>query len=360
MKKEKENIDHELKEIREQKEQIEDLLNKSEENLNIAEEKGANSFHEVENLKRQMMKIQSSACADSARKELEIGKLKAEADSLRKELDEKVRDHDETITTLKITEKENEFLKKDLAQKHNRESELKLDLTSTNSKLQSYVIERECWEREVKNVLSEIEQQKNASQSKEEKMERMRTRYEKEIGFLQERVEALEREVRIIQEANEQQRHADEIAGKLALETKDMEIDNLKLRLQASRMHTSEKSDVLDIMKEQLNERTREIADLMEQIRMLKESYHLELGSMHAELKCAQMENMLHKRGEISDSFGGSRQEAELLEAIKESRKESERLRNMLKNKMKEMKSLRKHILSERVGGAKKPGYTMY
>lgn len=357
---EKENLDRELKGTVEQKEHIEELLNKSEENLNIAEEKAVNSFHETENLKRQMVKVQSGACADSARNQLEIGKLKAEAESLKKELNEREREHSESLTKWKVTEKENEFLKKDLAQKHSRESELKLDLTSTNSKLQSYVIERECWEREVKSVLSEIEQQKNASQSKEEKLERLRTRYENEIKFLQERVDALEREVRIIQEANEQQRHADEIASKLALESKDMEIDNLKLRLQASRVHTSEKSDVLDTIKAQLHERTREISDLMEQIRMLKESYHLELGSLHADLKCAQMENMLYKRGELSRSFGGSKHETDLLDAIKQSRKESERLRNLLRNKMKEMKSLRKHILTDRVGAARKPGYTVY
>lgn len=92
---------------------------------------------------------------------------------------------------------------------------------------------------------------------------------------------------------------------------------------------------------------------------MLKESYHLELGSLHADLKCAQMENMLQKHGELSESFG-SRQESELLDAIKQSRKESERLRNLLKLKMKDMKSLRKHILSERVTGTRKPGYTTY
>ena len=359
VKSEKDNLDRELKAVLEQKDHAQQMLNKSEENLNTAEGKAASSFHEIENLKRQMVKVQSSACADSARKQLELGKLRAEAESLKKELKDREREHNESLTKFKVTEKENEFLKKDLAQKHNRESELKLDLTSTNSKLQSYVIERECWEREVKTVLSEMEQQKNANQSKEERLERLRTRYENEIKFLQDRVDALEREVRIIQEASEQQRHADEIASKLALESKDMEIDNLKLRLQATRMHTSEKSDVLEIMKDQLDERTRQIADLMEQLRMLKESYHLELGSLHADLKCAQMENMLQKRGELSGSFG-SRQESELLDAIKQSKKESERLRNLLKLKMKDMKSLRKHILSERVSGTRKPGYTTY
>ena len=356
---EKDNLDRELKGVLEQKDHVQQMLNKSEENLNTAEDKAASSFHEIENLKRQMVKVQSSACADSARKQLELGKLRAEAESLKKELKDREREYNESLTKFKVTEKETEFLKKDLAQKHNRESELKLDLTSTNSKLQSYVIERECWEREVKSVLSEMEQQKNANQSKEERLERLRTRYENEIKFLQDRVDALEREVRIIQEASEQQRHADEIASKLALESKDMEIDNLKLRLQATRMHTSEKSDVLEIMKDQLDERTRQIADLMEQLRMLKESYHLELGSLHADLKCAQMENMLQKRGELSGSFG-SRQESELLDAIKQSKKESERLRNLLKLKMKDMKSLRKHILSERVSGTRKPGYTTY
>lgn len=356
---EKESLDRELKGVIEQKDHIKHLLNRSEEQLTATEQKSVNSFHEVENLKRQMVKIQSGACADSARKQLELGKLKAESESLKKELKEKEKEYNDNVTKFKVTEKENEFLKKDLMQKHNRESELKLDLTSTNSKLQSYVIERECWEREVKSVISEMEQQKNASLSKEERLERLRTRYENEVKVLQDRVEALEREVRIIQEASEQQRHADEIAAKLAIESKDMEIDNLKLRLQATRMHTSEKSDVLEIMKDQLDERTRQIADLMEQLRMLKESYHLELGSLHADLKCAQMENMLQKRGELENT-SGSRQEAELLEAIKQSRKESERLRSLLKGKMKEMKSLRKHILTKRVSGGRKPGYTMY
>lgn len=356
---EKESLDRELKGAIEQKDHVKHMLNKSEERLTAAENKAVNSFQEIENLKRQLVKIQSGACADSARKQLELGKLKAETESLKKELKDKEKEHNDNVTKFKVTEKENEFLKKDLAQKHNRESELKLDLTSTNSKLQSYVIERECWEREVKSVISEMEQQKNASQSKGERLKRLRTRYENEVKFLQDRVEALEREVRIIQEASEQQRHADEIAAKLAIESKDMEIDNLKLRLQATRMHTSEKSDVLEIMKDQLDERTRQISDLMEQLRMLKESYHLELGSLHADLKCAQMENMLQKRGQLSDSLG-SRQEAELLEAIKQSRKESERLRSLLKSKMKEMKSLRKYILTERVGEGRKPGYTVY
>lgn len=351
------NLEAELKKALQQKESKTERLMKLEENLNIAEEKAGNSFREMENFKRQMVKVQSDACSDSVRKQLEIGKLRAEAESLRKELHEKDKELSETLSKTKITEKENEFLKKDLAQKHSRESELKLDLTSTNSKLQSYVIERECWEREVKSVLSEMEQEKNVSQSKEEKMKRLRTRYEKEIKFLRDRVEALELEVRVIQEANEQQRHADEISSKLAMESKDIEIDNLKFRLQANAMHTSEKNGVMDIMKQRLQERTREIADLIEQIRMLKESYHLELGSLHADLKCAQMENMLCTRGEMNMGLEDSRQEKELLEAIKNSRKESERLRNLLNSKMKEMKSLSNYIMSERGSGDRKTGY---
>ncbi|XP_068761620.1 golgin subfamily A member 4-like [Montipora capricornis] len=351
------NLEAELKKALQQKESKTERLMKLEENLNNAEEKAGNSFREMENFKRQMVKVQSDACSDSVRKQLEIGKLRAEAESLRKELHEKDKELSETLSKTKITEKENEFLKKDLAQKHSRESELKLDLTSTNSKLQSYVIERECWEREVKSVLSEMEQEKNVSQSKEEKMKRLRTRYEKEIKFLRDRVEALELEVRVIQEANEQQRRADEISSKLAMESKDIEIDNLKFRLQANATHTSEKNGVMDIMKQRLQERTREITDLIEQIRMLKESYHLELGSLHADLKCAQMENMLCTRGEMNMGLEDSRQEKELLEAIKNSRKESERLRSLLNSKMKEMKSLSNYILSERGSGERKPGY---
>lgn len=354
------NLGSDLKNALGQKENTQELLSKLEANLNIAEEEAGNSFHEAENLKRQIVKIQSDACADSVHKQLEIGKLRAEAESLRKELSEMDKELNETRTKFKITEKENEYLKKDLAQKHSRESELKVDLTSTNSKLQSYVIERECWEREVKSVLNEIEQEKCASQSKEEKMKSMRTRYEKEIKFLRDRIEALELEVRMIQEANDQQRHADEISAKLAIESKNMEIDNLKLCLQANAMHTSEKNNVMDTMKDRLQERTREITDLMEQIRILKESYHLELGSLQADLKCAQMENMLSKRKETSMGFEDGKHETELLEVIKNSKRESEKLRKELEKKMKEMKSLRKCILSERENGEKHPEYFIY
>lgn len=56
-------------------------------------------------------------------------------------------------------------------QKYSWELELKLDLIFINSKFQSYVIERECWEREVKFVISEMEQQKNVSLLKEERFE---------------------------------------------------------------------------------------------------------------------------------------------------------------------------------------------
>ena len=59
---------------------------------------------------------------------------------------------------------------------------------------------------------------------------------------------------------------------------------------------------MLEIMKDKLDMRTRQIADLMKQLRLLKESYHLELGSLHADLKCAQMENMLHKKEELTGS----------------------------------------------------------
>jgi len=351
------NLGSDLKNALGQKENTQELLSKLEANLNIAEEEAGNSFHEAENLKRQIVKIQSDACADSVHKQLEIGKFRAEADSLRKELSEKDRELNETRTKFKITQKENEHLKKDLSQKHSRESELKVDLTSTNSKLQSYVIERECWEREVKSVLNEIEQEKSASQSKEEKMKNMRARYEKEIKFLRDRIEVLELEVRMIQGANKQQRHADEISAKLALESKNMEIDNLKLCLQANMMHTSEKNDVMDIMKDSLQDRTREISRLMEQIRILKETYHLELGSLQADLKCAQMENMLSKHKETSMEFEDGKQETELLEVIKSSKRESEKLRKELERKIEEMKSLRKCILSERANEEKDPEY---
>ena len=354
------NLGSDLKNALGQKENSQELLSKLEVNLNIAEEEAGNSFHEAENLKRQIVKIQSDACADSVHKQLEIGKFRAEADSLRKELSEKDKELNETRTKFKITQKENEHLKTDLAQKHSRESELKVDLTSTNSKLQSYVIERECWEREVKSVLNEIEQEKSASQSKEEKMKNMRARYEKEIKFLRDRIDVLELEVRMIQGANEQQRHADEISAKLAIESKNMEIDNLKLCLQANAMHTSEKNDVMDIMKDSLQERTREITGLMEQIRILKESYHLELGSLQADLKCAQMENMLSKRKETSMEFEDGKKETELLEVIKSSKRDSEKLRKELEKKMKEMQSLRKCILSEKANGEKHPEYLIY
>ena len=354
---EKGNLENEVKEMLQQKENLQQLLNKSEDNLKEADDSAVNLFQEIETLKRQMVKERSSVCADSARKQLEIGKLKGESESLKKELNDKEKENSKTITRCKVTEKENEFLKKDLAENHARQSELKLDLTSTNSKLQSYVIERECWQREVKSVLSEMEQQKNASHTKEERLERLRMRYENEIGFLRARAEALEREVRVTQEASDQQRHADEIASKLALECKEMEIDNLKLRLQATRIYGGENANVLQTVKEQLDERTRQIADLMEQLRVLKESYHLELGSLHADLKCAQMENMLQRQA------GGGRlgNESDLVEAIKQCRTEGERLRILLKNKMEEMKSLRKHILSERVvGGVKHPRYRLH
>jgi hypothetical protein len=51
---------------------------------------------------------------------------------------------------------------------------------------------------------------------------------------------------------------------------------------------------------------------------------------------------------------------SDLLEAIKSSRKESERLRNLLGNKMKEMKNLKKHVMSERGVSGSRPSYSLY
>ena len=72
-----------------------------------------------------------------------------------------------------------------------------------------------------------------------------------------------------------------------------MEIDNLRMRLQATWMHTSDKNTVVDQMKNQLDERTSQINDLMNQMSLLKDNYKLELASVQADLKCSQMENLL-------------------------------------------------------------------
>lgn len=69
-------------------------------------------------------------------------------------------------------------------------------------------------------------------------------------------------------------------------------------------MYISEKSDVLEIMKDQFDECIRQIVDFMEQLWMLKESYYFELGSLYVDFKCVQMENMLQKCEEFSGSFG--------------------------------------------------------
>lgn len=80
-----------------------------------------------------------------------------------------------------------------------------------------------------------------------------------------------------------------------------MEIDNLRMRLQATRIHSSDKNTVVDQMKNQLDERTSQINDLMGQMSLLKDSYHLELASVQADLKCSQMENLLKlRKGEHS------------------------------------------------------------
>ncbi|XP_032232001.2 centrosomal protein of 290 kDa [Nematostella vectensis] len=348
---EKENLETERKCLLQEKNRTQDLLDKSEQELKAAEENLVKSFQENESLKRQMLKVQSTSCADSVKLQADIGKLKTELQSTKKDLSDKIKEYNDLFAKNKVTEKENEFLKKELGNTHNREAELKLDFTSTNSKLQSYVLERECWEREVKTVLAEIEHQKNSNSAKEQRLERLRKRYEQEIGFLSQRVTALERELRVVQEASEQQRHADEIAAKLALEAKDMEIDNLRMRLQATKMTANDRSSVVDQMKNQLDERSQQINELMEQIKILKDSYHLELASVQADLKCSQMENLLKIRRDMGNdnSFTASQDTvSDLLEAIKASRKESERLRKLLGKKMMEMKSLKRHILSER------------
>ena len=352
----KESLENENKALFDEKHVAQKQFNCSDANLRNAEDKLVKSFQENESLKRQHIKTQSSACADLAQKQLAIGKFKAETESLKKELSEKEKALNEVSTKCKVTEKENEFLKKELGDIHHQKSDLKLDLNVTTSKLQSYVLERECWEREVKNVLAEIEKQKNANHSKEQRLERMRMRYEQEVKYLQQRVEGLEREMRVTQEGFEQQRHGDEIAFKLAQESKDMEIDNLKLRLQTTRLHANDKTNVLDVMKGQLDQRSQQIQELTEQMKCLKESYQLEVASLQADLRCAHMENLLKTRGETgaSDGFGRSGYDnvGDLLDGIKSSRKESDRLRRMLGSKMKEMKSLNRHMSLERSGNA--------
>ena len=71
-----------------------------------------------------------------ARQQDEIGKVTAEAESLKRELSEREKGCSDQQTRIKLLEKENEFLRKDLASLHGKQSEMKLDLTSTNSKLQ--------------------------------------------------------------------------------------------------------------------------------------------------------------------------------------------------------------------------------
>lgn len=83
-----------------------------------------------------------------------------------------------------------------------------------------------------------------------------------------------------------------------------MEIDNLRMRLQTTRVHTSDKNAVVDQMKNQLDERTSQINDLMSQMSLLKDSYNLELASVQADLKCSQMENLLKiRKGKNSYEF---------------------------------------------------------
>lgn len=93
-----------------------------------------------------MVKVQSSVCVDFVCKQLEFGKFRVEVELLKKELKDREREYNESFIKFKVIEKENEFLKKDLMQKYNWELELKFDFMFINSKFQSYVIERECWE----------------------------------------------------------------------------------------------------------------------------------------------------------------------------------------------------------------------
>lgn len=127
-------------------------------------------------------------------------------------------------------------------------------------------MERENWEREVKSVLSEMEKEKGINHSKERQIVSQRMRYDQDINFLQQKVDALVQELKVVQESNEQQRHAEDISNKLALEAKDMEIDTLRMRLQAKRVHAGDKLIVYDAMKGQLDERGKQIEELMEQM----------------------------------------------------------------------------------------------
>ena len=122
----------------------------------------------------------------------------------------------------------------------------------------------------MKTVLSEMEKEKSINHSKEQRIISQRMRYEHDISFLQQKVDALERELRVMQESSEQQRHAEEISYKLAVEAKDMEIDTLRLRLQAKRVNAGDKLIVFDAMKGQLDERGKQIEELMEQMKVWK------------------------------------------------------------------------------------------
>ena len=122
----------------------------------------------------------------------------------------------------------------------------------------------------MKTVLSEMEKEKSINHSKEQRIISQRMRYEHDISFLQQKVDALERELRVMQESSEQQRHAEEISYKLAVEAKNMEIDTLRLRLQAKRVNAGDKLIVFDAMKGQLDERGKQIEELMEQMKVWK------------------------------------------------------------------------------------------
>ena len=113
-----------------------------------------------------------------------------------------------------------------------------------------------------------MEKEKSINHSKERQIISQRIRYEQEINFLQQRVDSLERELRVMQESNEQQRHAEEISNKLALEAKDMQIDTLRMRLQAKLIHSGDKLIVYDAIKGKLDERGKQIEDLMEQMKV--------------------------------------------------------------------------------------------
>ena len=96
-----------------------------------------------------------------------------------------------------------------------------------------------------------------------------------------------------------------------------MEIDNLRIRLQATHIHASDKNTVVDQMKNQLDDRTSQITDLMNQMGVLKDSYRLELASVQADLKCSQMENLLKlRKGTVESSVESTKLRVEVTSLV--------------------------------------------